>query len=440
VKPRPASIVVPILLLVMTAALIATTTQFTMMFNGPPPGMGPVPIARLAEALRTGQPPAGLEDAITVTRTRSDQFGRSEEQPDPDRDAAIARRLGVAPDRVHGLYMGPPRDARMPRKPDPMMQRMRDPEGDLRGTFTVALAQGDGWVVASTVQAPTFTQWHVRRLLWMVVTLVLLALLAWFAAWRMSRPIRDLAQAAKRARLGSRQPIPRAGPREIRELAGALDTMQTRILEQAENRSAMLAAIAHDLGTPLSRLAFWIEQLPDSARERASADIEEMRGMVQSALRFTREQRVVTQDERTDLGSLVESLVDDLATAGRPVSVEPGPRVVVRGDSAALRRLFANLVENAVRYGERARLEWRRDEEWAEVIVDDDGPGFDPATAEALFAPFARGEASRNRETGGTGLGLAIVRAIAEAHGGTVHLERRGAAGGRVRVRLPVNN
>lgn len=147
--------------------------------------------------------------------------------------------------------------------------------------------------------------------------------------------------------------------------------------------------------TPLSRIAFWVEQLPEEASERASA--------------------------------------------GTPVEVAAGERAVVRGDPSALRRLFANLIENAVRYGERARIGWASEPGWVETAIEDDGPGFDPARAESLFSPFFRGESSRNRATGGTGLGLAIVRSVAEAHGGEVRLENRPGGGGRVRVRLPAD-
>jgi len=415
------SITVPIVLLVIAAALIATTTQFTIMFNGPPPGPGPLPLARLAEALRTGIVPATAQARMTVARTQEDKFGREKERPSPARDAAIARLIGVPVERIHGLYQFP----------------ARDPEQDMHGSFTVALEDGNGWIVASSLSRPAFTRWHLARLLGMLGVLLVLSLLAWGVARRISRPIRELAGAATRVRLGARQPIPQKGPREVHELARALDSMQERILHEAENRSAMLGAIAHDLGTPLSRIAFWVEQLPDNARLRAEADIEEMRAMLKAALSFTRDGRDGAPHEKLDLGSLIESLVDDLATAGKPVSVEAGPRAVVRGNSAALRRLFANLIENAVRYGERARLCWSLAEGKVDVLVEDDGRGFDLARAEALFAPFVRGETSRNRETGGTGLGLAIVRSIAEAHGGEVSLENRPDGGGRVRVRLP---
>ncbi|WP_448663715.1 ATP-binding protein [Sphingomonas sp. CJ20] len=417
---RARSIVVPIVLLVIAAALAGTAFQFMIMFNGPPPGVGPVPLERVAQALRTGHLDERTAQRMTLTTVAGDAFGRPDEQPSSARDAAIADRIGVPADRVRGFYLFP----------------ARDPSEDLRGSFTVALQTGKGWVVAASQPRPVFTAWHVRRLSIMLATIALLSLFAWAVARRISRPIRNLAEAATQARIGSRSVIPLDGPREVRELAGALEAMQERILQQAEGRSAMLAAITHDLGTPLSRIAFWVEQLPDAARERANADIAEMREMLGAALRFTREDSNIVPHGRLDLGSLIESLADDQAAAGRPVETAGGPRVVMRGDSAALRRLFGNLIENAVRYGDHACLSWTLNGTVAEVLVDDEGPGF-PTETEALFAPFVRGEASRNRATGGTGLGLAIVRAIASGHGGTVQLENRPAGGGRVRVALP---
>ena len=120
-----------------------------------------------------------------------------------------------------------------------------------------------------------------------------------------------------------------------------------------------------------------------------------------------------------------------------PASLEAGQRAIVRGNPQALRRLFSNLVENAIRYGASAVLSWRVDGGSVEIIVRDEGPGFDPAMTDRLFEPFVRGDPSRNRETGGTGLGLAIVLSITEAHGGTVALDN-GPSGGVVRVRLPL--
>jgi signal transduction histidine kinase len=163
-----------------------------------------------------------------------------------------------------------------------------------------------------------------------------------------------------------------------------------------------------------------------------------MRAMIGAALRFARDDAGAHVDQRIDLGSLLESIADDMQGSGGAVTANPGPRVIVRGDPTGLRRLFANLIENAVRYGDRATLHWQVGGGHVDVLIDDHGPGFDPALAERLFEPFVRGDPSRSRETGGTGLGLAIVRSLAEVHRGTVSLER-GPDGGRVRVRLPLD-
>lgn len=420
---RPPSIVVPMMLFAITSAAVVTLVQFAVVYRGPPAGFGPTPIAKVAEALRTGKPVAGDRgQKISLTFTTDSRFGTADEHRAADRDAAIAVLIPTAPANILGYYEW----------------SARDPEDDLHGAFAIGRRVGKGWLVASMPRGPVLHKWRIVVLQWMLLTLVILSLLAWFAARRMSRPIRKLAEAAKRARLGAPEAIPLGGPREIRELGRAMEAMQTRILQQAENRTVMLAALAHDLGTPLSRLAFWVEQLPEGARDRAAADIEEMRAMLATTLRFTRDDRVQGERVRLDLGTVIESLADDLAAARVAVSVDPGPRIVVVGDAQALRRLFGNLVDNAIRYGHAAAIHWVVAEGWAEIFVDDRGPGFDPAHADRLFAPFVRGESSRNRATGGTGLGLAIVRSIVESHDGEVRLENRPGGGGRVRVRLPL--
>ncbi|RYY34608.1 MAG: HAMP domain-containing protein [Sphingomonadales bacterium] len=398
--------------------------MFSVTFKGPPPRAAPLQLTELAAALEHSVPPPGNEQGLQIVTRPTPPGPRGPERLEPNEHpvvAELARLLHAPPSQVM-IYTSE-------------MQRSND---EIRGRFTVGWRVPGGWRIAETAPPPFLTSWHMVTLLAMLIVLIVLGAAAWWIARRISLPIRLLAEAAKRARPGAREAIPAGGPLEVRDLAEAIEAMQARILQQAEGRTIMLGAIAHDLGTPLSRIAFWIEQLPDAARERASADIDEMRAMLGEVLRFTRDDRALAPHARLDLGSLIESLADDLAAAGTPVIAETGPRLILSGDSAALRRLFANLIENAVRYGERAMLSWREDNGSAEVMVDDAGPGFDPAKAESLFAPFVRGETSRNRATGGTGLGLAIVRAIAEAHGGTVRLETRREGGGRVRVRLPL--
>ncbi|WP_040598712.1 sensor histidine kinase [Sphingomonas elodea] len=408
----------------ITSAAVVMLVQFAVVFRGPPPGFSPVPIARVAEALRTGRAPSGPQgQRLTLAFAADDRFGRGDERASAERDRAIAALIPAPADQVRGYYEWP----------------VRDPDQDIHGSFSIGRRTDRGWLVASVRRAPALARWRVAILQSMLLTLVILSLLAWAAARRISRPIRRLAEAAKRARLGAPEAIPLQGPREIRELGKAMEAMQTRILQQAENRTVMLGAMAHDLGTPLSRLAFWIEQLPESARDRAVADIDEMRAMLAATLRFTRDDRAHGEMVRLDLGSVIESLADDLAAAGQPVTVEAGPRMVVTGDAPALRRLFGNLVENAIRYGRSAEIHWTVEAGHGEILVDDAGPGFDLTHADRLFAPFVRGESSRNRATGGTGLGLAIVRSIAELHGGEVMLENHpDRTGGRVRVRVPL--
>jgi signal transduction histidine kinase len=414
---RPRSIVGPIVLLVVAAVAIASMVQFAITFMGPPPFNPPVPIEQIAKALRTGEAARGPWGRFTIEQSAPAGFTGD---PSPQRDAAVAWAMGVPATQIHGLYDRPHGPVR----------------AEIRGDFVITWVAPEGTRIARSGPQPMLTRWHRITLAATLAVLVVLGIGAWLIARAISHPIRRLAKIARETRLGARTPIPQEGPREVRELAAAFDAMQGRILEQAEGRTTMLAAIAHDMGTPITRLAFWVEQLPDEARDRANADIDEIRAMLATVLRFARDERADARD-RIELGSLIESLVDDMKAAGTPVDVESGPRVVLRGDSQSLRRLFANLIDNGVRYGKVAKVEWRTEPGWAEVSVEDRGPGF-PPNPETLFAPFVRGEGSRNRATGGTGLGLAIVRSIAEAHGGGVTLGNCPDGGGCVRVRLPV--
>lgn len=411
-RARPASIARPIFLLVLGATLLAALATFAITFGGPPPFARPVPHARVVAALR-GEPARG----VTVVD------GRLPPRPGERADAALGRSIAG---RTGGEVAA---SVAEPQLPD---------MGAIRGPFTVSarLPGGQSRTVRSEPQ-PLLTGWHYTVLAALAAMLLLLSVPAWWIARAISRPLEQLAAGARRARVGQGLELPATGSREVRELAAALAGMHDRIGRHAEGRTAMLAAIAHDLGTPLTRLAFHVEGLPEAARARAAADIEEMRAMIAGAIGFARDEAAATPGGRVELGSLLETLADDMRAAGDEVAVAPGPRAVVTGDPAALRRLFANLAGNAVRYGERARIAWRVDDRAVVVTVEDDGPGIDPAEAERLFEPFVRGDPSRNRATGGTGLGLAIARAIAARHGGTAVLENADR-GARAVVTLPL--
>lgn len=408
-----------ILLLVIAAVAAATAVTYAITFGGPPPRPAPIAVAAIAHEL-AGRAVHDTSGRQMVAAAELTKF-RASEAPNPAIDAGIAAELGVSAAQIEGRY-----DAEaMPGR------------NEVRGGFTVHWHAANGARSVQTASQPIITRWHIVTFGGMLVALIALLIPAWWIARRISRPLRRLAAAADDARLGRPVAIPRDGPREVANMADAFAAMQTRLAGEIEGRAAMLAAIAHDLGTPLSRIAFHVEQLPDTARDRAAADIEEMRAMLGQVLLIARDERV-GERVRVDLGSVIEALVDDLAAAGRPASATPGPRVLVNGDPAALRRLFANLIENAIRYGERARVAWTMADGGATVTIADDGPGFDPALAERMFEPFVRGDPSRNRATGGSGLGLAIVRTLAEAHGGTVRLGSD-AGGGVVTVTLPID-
>lgn len=160
--------------------------------------------------------------------------------------------------------------------------------------------------------------------------------------------------------------------------------------------------------------------------------------MIRDTLAFARDDAGERDATLVELSSLLDALVEDMQVGGSAVSITAGPRVVVRGDPRSLRRAIANLIGNAVRYGDRASVALFVEGERAVVTIDDEGPGIDPTQAERLFEPFVRGEASRNRATGGTGLGLAIVRSIAARHGGSVSLANRAGRGAMATLVLPI--
>jgi signal transduction histidine kinase len=202
----------------------------------------------------------------------------------------------------------------------------------------------------------------------------------------------------------------------------------------------MVGAIAHDLRTPLTRLRFRIEALPDDQKAKIEADLDQMEAMISAALTFVRDASQPGERTPLELSSLVESLCDEMSETGAAsAEIETGEKVVLEGDPMALRRLFANLLDNAVKFGGgRARARVFRQDAHAVVEIDDDGPGIPAQDAERVFEPFYRREPSRNRQTGGAGLGLAIVRSIARGHGGDVALVNRRGGGLTARVLLPL--
>jgi len=275
------------------------------------------------------------------------------------------------------------------------------------------------------------------------IRLLIIGLAAWFGARWLSAPMRRL-QAASRT-LGqslARNEVPpqvdeRAGTVEVREAAHVFNEMSRQLSDQVHSRALLVAAISHDLRTPLTRIRMRLESSEDDPlTARSIADIHEMDDLIESALEVFR--GAGSHEEAiqvTDVNALVQALVDDLADLGQPVSVqgEPAPALV---QSAGLRRVVSNLVNNALRYGQRADVSVRAHGDAVHIVIDDQGPGIPAAQFDAVMQPFYRLDTSRNRLTGGSGLGLYIARDLIARQGGVLTLANRAEGGLRATIAL----
>lgn len=309
-----------------------------------------------------------------------------------------------------------------------------------KALISVAL-RTDEWLVFTVSTEMTSFRWAARTAFWLGFGGLVIALFALFASRRVTRPIRRFADAADRMGVDMTHapPLPETGSRELRSAAQAFNRMQDRLRRYVEDRTQMIAAISHDLRTALTRLQLRAEFIDDDEqRKKAEADLEEMKAMLESTLSFAREDALSEGRASLDLAALVRTLADDLSDAGQDVSCDGADRLVMDGRPKALRRAFANLIDNAVRYGGGARIEISQTDGEATVRIDDDGPGIPEDRLDQVFQPFYRLETSRNRDTGGTGLGLALARTIVRAHGGDIDLQNLQGGGLRVSVVLPI--
>jgi signal transduction histidine kinase len=224
----------------------------------------------------------------------------------------------------------------------------------------------------------------------------------------------------------------------MRQATHAFNDMQTRIVRLVEGRTRMLAAISHDLRTPLTLLRLRAENLPEGEeRGKILATIGEMSGMIGSVLDFVRNDISLENRRRTDLTALLESIIDDMKDAEIPVTMQPSAPVIYNCYGASLKRAMTNLIDNAVKYGRTARVAICETPTRVKITVEDEGPGIPEHELGRVTEPFYRVEDSRSRETGGTGLGLAIAVSVIEAHGGELKLANRREGGLRAAVWLP---
>ncbi|MDD5037338.1 MAG: ATP-binding protein [Methylococcaceae bacterium] len=270
----------------------------------------------------------------------------------------------------------------------------------------------------------------------------IMAAIAWLVVRLALRPLQRMMQAAESfGRNIAHPPIDESGPTEVRRAAQAFNTMQKQIRAYMAERTQILAAVTHDLKTPMTRMRLRLENCTDEAlKDKLRADLAAMQSLVEEGLELARSLDTVESMQLIDLDALLQSLCDDLDESGLDVAYQgtADQGIVVTGQPNALRRVFENLIDNAIKYGQHARVRLERRDDTAWVSVRDSGPGIPQEQLENVFRPFVRLEASRSRETGGTGLGLAIAVNLLRTHHGEVTLSNLPEGGLEVRVQLPI--
>lgn len=282
--------------------------------------------------------------------------------------------------------------------------------------------------------------WPHRLMLDMGLLAATLAAASWFAVRSITRPLERLAHAS--SGLGenlSHPPLPESGPLEVRRAARAFNLMQDRLLRHFESRARMVLAMSHDLRTPLTRMRLRTEMLEDTEqRERFERGLIEMERIVNDTLTMMRSTRNDEPEIKFDLADMVQQLVQDRVECGESVRYSTNAaHLPYRGKRGAIKRCLDNLIDNAVKYGDRVQVVLTMESARIIVQVLDSGPGIPEAALERVFEPFFRVESSRSRDTGGTGLGLCIARDLAHTFGGRVTLANREQGGLEACLILP---
>ncbi|AMA56506.1 ATP-binding protein [Bradyrhizobium sp. CCGE-LA001] len=311
------------------------------------------------------------------------------------------------------------------------------------GVQRVAVELSDGTMIAGRVEhgprPPRF--WGGPWMITLLFALISVTMLGLWAAYALAAPLSSFAKAAENFSLdGTAEPLPERGPEEIRSVARALNRMQERIARLMSDRTRMLAAISHDLRTPITRLRLRAEFIEDEGnRKRTLMDLDQMRSMLESVLSLLRNDRKVEAVTLVDIASTLQLVADQFGDMGHVVHYDGPASATAAARPDDLHRGVTNLVENAVRFG--AEVTIRLDVASTTLVIDveDDGPGISDARKQEMLEPFVRGDDARTMdESTGFGLGLSIARAIALAHGGELSLHDRAPHGLIVRMQLPV--
>lgn len=301
--------------------------------------------------------------------------------------------------------------------------------------------QDDSWLQFTHTRKPHDGTWVLRLIIGVGVFGGGITLLAIWTTRKIIQPLEQFTAASQRFGINVEAPaLPEAGPTEIKNAAQTFNQMQRRIRTFVQERMEMIAAISHDLKTPLTRLRLRTEFISDpSQRQKALADLDEMQLILNSTLSFAREDTNKEARTDVDIAALLQSLCNDLSDAGEQIQYQGPDHLTYHCAPVSLRRALSNLINNAIQYGGQADIELSQTAAAVRISIGDRGPGIADDQKEQVFSPFYRVEKSRNRETGGTGLGLTVARTVVRQHGGDVELQSRPGGGLLVLVSLPYN-
>lgn len=419
--------------------------------DGPPPWLEKRPKHAAREARDDGAPHGPPPDAPRLPRRlRYTETAASPLMPgevhDTAREAALRDMLDEQGIEVQNLVVT---ERSLMRDPLVAAALARQPELRHR------LAGADRRLMVVGLKRVNEPEWQVARVPRMrpepgllsgllMQTLILFAVLfglLYLVLRRITRPLAALAESTSRfGGAGAPEPpLTPSGPEDVRRLIEAHNAMQARIGSMLDEKDVMLGAIGHDLKTPLAALRVRIESVEDdTARAKMAATIEDITRTLDEILALARVGRPDHAPEKTELHALAASVVEEFEDMGDPVTLADGERIAAPVRITWLKRGLRNLVANALRYAGSAEVSVIRDANEAVLRVDDNGRGIPADRIAAMMEPFARGEVSRNRETGGAGLGLALARAVAEQHRGSLTLTNRPEGGLRAEIRLPL--
>ncbi|ART80290.1 ATP-binding protein [Oceanisphaera avium] len=409
-------------------------------------------LQRVVSAIRLlNQSPANLEDEIlratrsetlrlriraqgTTPKLRNEHFEqlirKVLEYPDP-----LAIQISAERRLANEQLYPNSKDERGQAKP---IRRHPGMAPDVRLQGSIELADGR-WLDFTSLRDNEMPGWSAKYIISFVLLAALLAALMIWLLQRATRPLKQLAQQAERLGRGDKaEAINETGPREIRDTLSAFNRMQERLDRFVSDRTRMLAAISHDLRTPLTTLKLRCEFLAEGEdKQKIQQSLAIMEQMLSATLQFAQQDGVAEPLSHLDLPSLLQSLCDDLEDNGHQVSLVSQQPVVYRGRAMALRRALQNLLDNGVKYGNRVTAELKVSDQQITINIRDFGPGIAPEQLEEVFKPFTRLDTARNVEDGSIGLGLAIARTLIHQHGGQLLLSNHPQGGLVAQIFLP---